>query len=115
MSSESVGPFKSPQQMFEDDMARLRAPADPYIARLEEMGKAAAAKSLRLYTGDEIHGFMLPDYRGDEPRWIDAKTGLNQIIEALAAWDCIRDEPNCGFCLSCQAKTLLGRSHPAKV
>jgi hypothetical protein len=61
---------------------------------------------MRLYTGDEIHGFMMPDYRSDEPRWIDAKTGLIPLIEGLAAFDCIRDEPNCGYCLSCQAKAL---------
>jgi len=28
---------------------------------------------VRRYTGEEIHGFMVPDYRSDEPRWIDAK------------------------------------------
>ncbi len=28
---------------------------------------------LKRYTGDEIHGFMFPDYRSDEPRWIDGK------------------------------------------
>jgi hypothetical protein len=71
--------------------------------------------TIRLYTGDEVHGFMLPDYRSDEPRWIDAKTGLIPLIEGLAAYDCIRDEPNCGSCLSCQAKTLLGPRDPISV
>lgn len=64
--------------------------------------------TLKLYTGDEVHGFMFSDYRSDEPRWIDAKTGLIPLIKGLAAFDCIRDEPNCGSCLSCQAKTLIG-------
>ena len=70
----------------------------------------AKSSGLRLYTGDEVHGFTLPDYRSSEPRWIDAKTGLIPLVNAIAAMDCVRDEPNCGSCLSCQAKTLIGES-----
>lgn len=27
----------------------------------------------KRYTGEEIHGFMFPDYNSKEPRWIDYK------------------------------------------
>lgn len=53
----------------------------------------------KLYSGEEIHAFMFPDYRVADRRWIDAK--------ALAAMDCTRDEPNCGACLPCHARNAL--------
>lgn len=28
---------------------------------------------MKIYTGEEVHGFMLPDYKADEPRWIDVR------------------------------------------
>jgi hypothetical protein len=62
---------------------------------------------VRMYTGDEIHGFMLRDYRSSEPRWVDSKTGIVKLVEDMSMLDCVRDEPNCGYCLSCRAKTLL--------
>lgn len=28
---------------------------------------------MRIYTGEEVHAFMLPDYKADEPRWLDVR------------------------------------------
>lgn len=72
--------------------------------------------NFKRYTGQELHGFMFSDYDATEPRWIDAKQ-INVVealalINALAARDCTHDEPNCGYCLSCRAKTALNGKAP---
>lgn len=28
---------------------------------------------MKIYTGEEVHGFMFSDYKADEPRWVDAR------------------------------------------
>lgn len=38
--------------------------------------------TVKLYTGQEIHGFMFPDYKADEPRWIDSKDGEMERLHA---------------------------------
>jgi hypothetical protein len=70
---------------------------------------------MRIYTGQEIHGVHAPDYRADEPRWIDAREldpilrliddnadlmrepgaslkSIKTIIRQVAVWKC----PACG-------------------
>jgi hypothetical protein len=67
--------------------------------------------NFKRYTGQELHGFMFPDYDATEPRWIDGKNvnvaEVLALVNGLAARDCTHDEPNCGYCLSCRAKTAL--------
>lgn len=35
--------------------------------------RSRESEVMKLYTGQEIHGFMFPDYKPDEPRWVDAR------------------------------------------
>lgn len=39
---------------------------------------------VRRYSGDELHGFMHPDYLGNEPRWVDGKD-YDRLFNALTA------------------------------
>lgn len=39
---------------------------------------------VRKYSGDELHGFMHPDYRSNEPRWVDGKD-YDRLFNALTA------------------------------
>jgi hypothetical protein len=47
---------------------------------------------MKRYTGDEIHGFMFPDYRSDEPRWMDGREVDKTMAMAAEATKALSDE-----------------------
>jgi hypothetical protein len=89
---------------------------------------------VRIYTGEEIHGFMHPDYRADEPRWIDAREldpilrliddnadlmrepgaslkAIRTIIRQVGVWKC----PRCGVNYTIGSRHLKGCNSPPNV
>lgn len=69
--------------------------------------KRPTAGGLKLYRGDEIHGFMFSSYRADEPRWIDGKhmeletiIGMAHQIELLLA--ALTGIAHCDRCATCR-------------
>jgi hypothetical protein len=72
--------------------------------------------TIKRYRDDELHGFMFPDYKAEEPRWIDAHErdfeieALRTLLHEFLSRDYVHSQCDCLKCadLRVRANLLLG-------